>query len=116
MNFFIRQNSNEPSLKMSFINDGKNDLSDFFDELPNYSITFDMFDVNGNPVIMDGECFITETKHRVNFTPTGYVIVYEFKSSDTSVKGVFEGKINIFMGGEKRMILPLAEKLYINVI
>ena len=44
MEFFIRQHSVEPILKMQLVQDGRNDFKDFYDELSNSSIYFSMKD------------------------------------------------------------------------
>ena len=44
MEFFIRQGSTDPILKMRLIDDGKNDKSSFNDLLENSDITFEMVD------------------------------------------------------------------------
>ena len=52
MEFYIRQGSTDPILKMRLIDDGKNDKSSFNDLLESADITFEMSDVKtGEPVI-----------------------------------------------------------------
>jgi hypothetical protein len=116
MEFFIRQGSSDPILKMRMIDDGKNDKSSFNDLLENASITFEMTDVKGNiPSILNATCYITTRNKKYNQTTDEYYITYRFTESQTSEVGKFEGKINISFDNGYKLILPVKEKLYINI-
>jgi hypothetical protein len=122
MEFFIRQGSTDPILKLKLIDDGKNDKSSFNDLLENSTITFEMSDVTtGSPVILNAQCNITLRKKLFNNTTDEYYIVYRFTEEDTSVKGRYEGIITIKFLNElseitNTLIVPIKEKLYINII
>jgi hypothetical protein len=122
MEFFIRQGSNEPILKLKLIDDGKNDLSSFNDRLENSVITFEMSDiVTEAPQVLNGQCLLTNKIQLYNQTTPEYYITYRFSSDDTSVKGKYEGIITIqFLDTNSnpttKLILPINEKLYINVV
>ena len=122
MEFFIRQTSSEPVLKLRLIDDGKNDKSSFNDLLENSSITFEMFDVKtGDHQILNAPCYITTRTKKYNQTTDEYYIVYQFTEVDTSVKGRFEGIVTIqFLDTNQapttKLIVPIKEKLYINVV
>ena len=116
MEFFIRQGSTEPILKMRLIDDGKNDKSSFNDMLENSDITFEMFDVNtGEPVLLNETCNITTRTKLYNQTTDEYYIVFRFTEQQTSEIGKFEGKINVSFDNGNKLILPVKEKLYINI-
>lgn len=121
MEFNIRQGATEPILKMRLIDDGKNDKSSFNDMLENSDIRFEMFDVKtGEPQILNGECQLTNRIKKYDQTTDEYYIVYRFTEEDTSVAGKFEGKIIIqFLDSNQtptsKLIVPLREKLFINV-
>jgi len=122
MDFFIRQGASDPILKMRMIDDGKNDKSSFNEMLENAEITFEMLDVQtGIPYILNGECNLTNRIKKFNYTNDEYYITYRFTEEQTSEIGKFEGKITIqFNDGNgnntTKLILPLREKLFINVI
>jgi hypothetical protein len=121
MEFFIRQGSSDPILKMRMIDDGKNDKSSFNDLLENAEITFDMYDNNtGEPIILAAPCNITTRTKLYNQTTDEYYIVYRFTFGQTANVGKFEGKVNVqfrdvSLNPTNLLILPVKEKLYINI-
>lgn len=122
MEFFIRHTSSEPVLKLRLVDDGKNDKSSFNDLLENSSITFEMFDVKtGDYQVLNAQCNITTRTKKYNQTTDEYYIVYQFTENDTSVKGRFEGIVTIQfldtnLNPTTKLIVPIKEKLYINVV
>ena len=122
MEFFIRQTATDPILKLRLIDDGINDKSYLNDLLENSSITFNMSDVKtGEYQILNDACNLTLRTKKYNQTTDEYYIVYRFKESGTTIKGRFEGVITIqFLDSSSnptnKLILPIKEKLYINVI
>ena len=122
MEFIIRQGASDPILKMRMIDDGKNDKSSFNDLLENATITFEMFDVNtGEPVLLNETCNITTRTKLYHQTTDEYYIIYRFTEEQTSEVGKYEGRITIqFTDGLctqlGKLILPVKEKLYINII
>lgn len=122
MEFFIRQGASDPILKMRLIDDGKNDKSSFNDLLENSDITFEMFDVNtGIYTILNGQCNITTRDKKFENTTDEYYIIYRFTETQTSEIGKYEGKFTIQftdtnMNPTTKLIVPIKEKLYINVI
>jgi hypothetical protein len=118
MEFFIRQGATDPILKMKLIDDGKNDKSSFNDMLESGStITFEMFDVNTNEYsILGSSCLVTTRTKKFNNTTDEYYITHRFTAEHTSVKGRFEGIITITFSDSNILIMPIKEKLFINVI
>lgn len=122
MEFFIRQGASDPILKMRMIDDGKNDKSQFNDLVENAEITFDMIDIKtGNPVIYGAECDLVNRVKKGHYINDEYYITYRFTEEQTTDSGRFEGKITIhFNDGNgnntTKLILPIREKLYINII
>lgn len=122
MNFYIRQGSTEPILKLELVDDGKNDKSSFNDRLLNSTITFDMLETHTQlPVILNEPCLITTRKTKYNNVEPDYYIVYQFTEEDTSIKGKYEGVVNIqFLDEDSlpttKLKVPIMEKLFINVI
>ena len=121
MEFNIRQGATSPLLKLRLVDDGKNDKSSFNDALENSIITFNMYDYKtGEPQVLNGECFITSRTKKYDQTTDEYYIIYKFKEDDTSKIGKFEAMITIdFLNDnqdpDSKLILPLKEKLFINV-
>jgi hypothetical protein len=121
MEFFIRQGATEPILKMRLIDDGKNDKSSFNDLLENSDITFEMSESKTDvPVILNGTCLLTTRTKLYNQTTDEYYITYRFTEEQTSNIGKFEGKIIIqFLDTNgnptTKLILPVKEKLFINI-
>ena len=122
MDFFIRQGASDPILKMRMIDDGKNDKSSFNEMLENAVITFEMSDVKtGAAHILGAECNLTNRTKKYNYTNDEYYITYRFTEEQTAEVGKFEGKISIqFNDGNgnntSKLILPIREKLFINII
>lgn len=121
MEFNIRQGASEPILKLRLVDDGKNDKSSFNDDLENSTITFSMYDYKtGEPQVLNGECFLTTRTKKYDQTTDEYYIIYRFSEEDTSVVGKFEGMVTIqFLDTNQspttKLILPLREKLFINI-
>lgn len=122
MEFFIRQGASDPILKMRLVDDGKNDKSSFNDLLENSDITFEMLDVSsGEYQILGGECLLTTRTKKYHQTTDEYYITYRFTQDNTSIKGRYEGIINIqFLDTNSnptnKLIVPVKEKLYINIV
>jgi len=122
MEFFIRQGATDPILKLRLIDDGKNDKSQFNDLLENSDITFEMFDVVSEEYhILNGNCLLTTRTKKYDQTTDEYYITYRFTEENTSIKGRFEGMVTVqFLDTNSKptnkLILPIKEKLFINVI
>lgn len=117
MNFYIKQGATDPVLKMRLIDDGSNDKSSFNDILENSTITFEMFNVQTNEyVILNGTCYITTRTKKYDQITDEYYIVYRFNKQQTSEMGRYEGKFNITFEDGNVLIVPIKEKLYINIL
>lgn len=121
MEFYIRQGASDPILKMRLIDDGKNDKSSFNDLLENSEITFDMTDSKtGEPIVLSGPCSLTTRTKKYHQTTEEYYIVYRFTEEQTAEIGKYEGKITVqFFDTDAvkttKLILPVKEKLFINI-
>ena len=121
MEFFIRQGASDPILKMSLIDDGKNDKSSFNYLLENCDITLDMYRIeDGEPEILNSECNITTRNKKYDQTTDEYYIVHRFTESQTSNAGKYEGKITVQfldtnLNPTTKLILPIKEKLFITI-
>lgn len=122
MEFFIRQGASDPILKLRLIDDGKNDKSSFNDLLENSDITFDMYEIETEiPVLLNEPCNITTRTKKFQNTTDEYYIIYRFTESQTLEKGRYEGKVTVqFYDTDQnpttKLIVPLREKLFINIV
>lgn len=122
MEFFIRKGATDPILKMRLVDDGRNDKSSLNDLLENADITFDMFEVSTEiPHILAGQCHLTTRTKKYDQTTDEYYITYRFTESQTRESGKFEGVINIQfrdtnLQPTNKLIVPIKEKLFINII
>ena len=117
MNFYIRQGSTEPILKLQLIDDSKNDKTEFNNILESSTLTFEMFNTETNEyIIIDGECYLTHRLGKFNNQSESYFIAYNFTKDQTSKKGIYEGKININYEDGGLLIVPIQEKLFIHII
>lgn len=120
--FFIKQNSTLPILRMDLINDGRNDFKKFHEAIRNCDITFSMTNVDTNVIkIANAKAYVQEregdgcSKH--------YCICYPWKNRDTKEKGTFEGVFTLNFDGtlsseydtypKGELIVPIREKLII---
>jgi len=81
-----------------------------------------MSDVKNNiPVILGAECQLTLRVKKYQSTTDEYYIVYRFTEEQTAEVGKFEGKFTIQFTDENqipttKLIVPIREKLFINII
>lgn len=121
MEFQIRQGSSEPILKLGMIQDGKNDKSSFNEMLENALITFEMVDsITGHYEILNEPCDLALRTKLFNQVTDEYYITYKFTEEQTSKVGKFEGKVIVQfrdtdLNPISKLILPVKEKLYINI-
>jgi hypothetical protein len=69
----------------------------------------------GEPVLLNETCNITTRTKLYNQTTDEYYIVFRFTEQQTSEIGKFEGKVNVSFDNGNKLILPVKEKLYINI-
>ena len=117
MEFFIKQNSELPILKMGVVRDGRTDSWKLFDsDLDNATIRFSMKEEStGIPKIVMNNAFITEKLLDNPDAPTEYYIYYKWTLRDTRRKGRFIGEFSI-INSMGELIAPIRENLYINII
>ena len=122
--FYIKQYSQLPQLRMELIEDGRNDFWKFHDCVQNADITFTMKNMNtGLYKILNAPCYVKLKEN--NGCTEQYVICYDWKKRDTAESGLYEGTFDITFGddiksdvttypsGLQRM--PIREKLMINI-
>jgi hypothetical protein len=122
MEFFIRKGATDPLLKLRLVDDGRNDKSSLNDLLENADIRFDMINMETEiPEILGGECILTTRTKNYDQTTEEYYITYRFTSEQTKEVGKFEGIVNVQfrdtdLEPTNKLIVPIKEKLYINII
>lgn len=122
MEFFIRKGATDPILKLRLVDDGRNDKSSLNDLLENADIRFDMVAVGSEiPHILNAQCYLTTRTKKYDQTTDEYYITYRFTESQTRESGKFEGVINIQfrdtnLQPTNKLIIPIKERLFINII
>lgn len=116
MDFFIRKNSTLPLLKIQVVKDGRSDYNNFMDYIEQSAIFFTMVDVEtGIPRIVSRPAgFVTKTGLNPNASPE-YYVYYQFSSNETKKPGRYEGQFLFRNEDEGTLILPIREKLFINI-
>ena len=117
MEFFIKQGSEQPILKMAAVRDGRTNSWQIFDEeLDNATIRFSMKEEStGIPKILMGNAYIVEKTAVEVDTTKEYYIYYKWNERDTRRAGRFIGEFSI-INSMGELIAPIRENLYINII
>ena len=115
MEFFIRQNSSLPIVKVQIIKDGRVDFREF-DNLTNTStITFSMWDEDTERYYIVNKPAQTMVKETTGDSPeVEYYVYYQLSSHETRKPGRYIGEFKI-SNEQGEIILPLRKKLFINV-
>lgn len=111
MNFFIRQHSNLPVLKVQLFKDSRNNFREFANDLLEATITFSMIDeITGIYVIVDQPAYLEEN---VGY-PSEYFIVYQFTKKQTKKTGGYIGQFKV-KNNQGEILVPVREILQINI-
>ena len=116
MEFFIGKNTTLPLLKMQIVKTGQDsDFQDFMNMIEKSTIYFSMVDIaTGIPkIISESGGFVSKTFLEPNALGE-YYIYYKFTKKDTNTIGRYEGQF-VLISDEGKLIVPIREKLYINV-
>ncbi len=116
MEFYIAQNSTLPVLKMELDYNGKSSMEEFNSIIENSSIFFSMKNVvDGNYQILNKKAGFTNKVFIEPNSKVEYYIYYKFNLRDTNKVGRYEGEF-VFINDDGTLILPIKEKLYINIV
>lgn len=117
MEFFIKQNTNLPILKMMVVKDGRTNAWKVFNEdLDNATIRFSMKEeATGIPKILMNNAYIVQKTKNNPDSNTEYYIYYKWTDRDTKRKGRFVGEFSV-INSMGELIAPIREQLYINII
>jgi hypothetical protein len=115
MEFYIKKNATLPVLKMQVVKDGRSDYNKMMEMIEESSIFFSMVDTEtGIPRIVTRPAgFVEKTLMDPN-AEYEYYVYYQFTSNDTRKVGRYEGQF-LLRNSDGTLILPIREKLYINV-
>lgn len=115
MEFFIKQNTTLPLLKMQIVKDGKTDYKYICDIIEKSSIYFSMIDdATGIPkIISAGAGFVNKVFIETNSQPE-YYLYYLFTKNDTNRSGRFRGEFTL-LSDEGTLVVPISDNLYINI-
>lgn len=123
MDFYIKQGSLLPILRMDLIEDGRHDYNKFFELLENSKITFTM--VNKET----GVTKVAKAPAYIKLREDGgcvdqYCICFDWRKHDTKEAGTYVGQFNIDFGEVKNdeydypkgnLIVPIREDLIITI-
>lgn len=124
MDFYIKQGSLLPILRMDLIEDGRHDYNKFHELLENSNITFTM--VNKET----GVTKIAKAPAYIKLREDGgcvdqYCICFDWRKHDTKEAGTYIGQFNIDFGEVKNdeydypkgnLICPIREQLIITIL
>ena len=115
MEFYIKKNATLPLIKLQVVKDGRSEYDNFMKLIEVSALFFSMVDVEtGIPKITSRPAgFVEKTFIEPNAEPE-YYIYYQFTNRDTSKVGRYEGQF-MLRSDDGTLILPIREKLYINV-
>jgi hypothetical protein len=115
MEFFIKQNTDLPLLKMQIVKDGKQDYKYICDLIERSAIYFSMIDdATGNPKIINSSAgFVNKVFIEPNSDPE-YYLYYRFNQNETNRIGRYKGEFTL-ISDEGTLIVPIADNLYITI-
>jgi len=115
MEFYIKQNSTLPILKMEIIKDGRSDfnLNSFLSGSSTFLIS--LYDKSNDKFsFASKECFVTSEYSEFEGKDL-YYLNYQFTNKDTLKTGRYEVQVSI-TSEQGVILLPLQEKYYVNVL
>jgi len=121
--WYLNQNSLNPSIRLELINDGRHDYRKAFEALQNCSITFTMINrESGVTKIAKAPAYIK--KKETGGCVEEYVICYDWRKRDVNEAGNYIGYFDIEFGEIKNdeytypsgnLIVPIREQLMITI-
>jgi hypothetical protein len=115
MEFYIKQNSTLPILKMEIIKDGRSDfnLNSFLSGSSTFLIS--IYDKSNDKFLFASkECFVTSEYSDFEGKDL-YYLNYQFTNKDTLKTGRYEVQVSI-LSDQGVILLPLQEKYYVNIL
>jgi len=117
MEFYIKKDSVNPILLLDIVNDGRSEsYKNLNSILDNSTIRFSMKrESDGIQKIFMNNSHITDKIQKNPDAPKEYYIYYKWDEKDTNQKGRYVGEFSI-LTEEGELIVPIREKLYINIV
>jgi hypothetical protein len=115
MEFTIGQNSTLPLLKLQVVKDGISDYESMMNFIETSSIFFSMTNIETGVLKINAKAasFVEKLELNPNASPE-YYVYYKFTPQDTNKVGRYEGQF-VFINETGTLVLPIREKLYINI-
>jgi hypothetical protein len=115
MEFYIKKNATLPILKLQVVKNGRLDYNNFMSLMEQSAFFFSMTDVETGvgKIVSRPAGFVEKTNVDPNADPE-YYLYYQFQNRDTNRVGRYEGQF-MLRNSDGVLILPIREKLYINV-
>ena len=115
MEFYIKKNATLPLLKLQVVKNGRLDYNNFMSLIEQSALFFSMVDIEtGVPKIVSRPAGFVEKTNVDPNADTEYYLYYQFQNRDTNRVGRYEGQF-MLRSNDGVLILPIREKLYINV-
>ena len=115
MEFFIKKGATLPLLKINVIKDGRSDYNRSMKFLSETDVFFSMVDTETNiPRITTRPAGLMSKIAPLTASTSDYYVYYQFTPNDTRKVGRYEGQF-LLRNSDGTLILPIREKLYINV-
>lgn len=116
MEFNIKKNGTLPLLKMQVVDDGRGEFDSFMSFIETSSLYFSMIDVETGSykIHLEPAGFVEKTQIEPN-AKVEYYLYYKFPKKYTNKVGRYEGEF-VLKNTDGTLVLPIREKLYINVI
>ena len=119
MDFFIKRNSNLPTMTMELVEHGfMQDFTEFYNRIQNATVTFTMEDYESCiPKIKCSPAQVLERETYMENCPSKFYVAYTFTQRQTSKKGKYKGTFEItFLDNNEKLVVPIKEELIIHVI
>lgn len=121
MDFFINNNATLPILKMELIQDGRYDMSEFFNKLQNSDIYFNMYRIDDGVKIIGKKLTSAISKETCfdqdECISDEYYLTYTFTERDTKTPGIYVANFSLtFLDGSGTLIVPIREELRVNIL
>jgi surface protein len=115
MEFFIKKNATLPLLKLQVVKNGRLDYNNFMSLIEQSALFFSMVDIETGveKIVSRPAGFVEKTNVDPN-AEKEYYLYYQFQNRDTNRVGRYEGQF-MLRSSDGVLILPIREKLYINV-
>jgi hypothetical protein len=115
MEFFIKQNATLPALKLQIVNNGRYDFDKLMNLFQVSNIYFYLIDANtGIKIVANSKADIISNVPYEG-ADTEYFVYYKFNSRTTKKPGRYIAQFSI-NSNQGDLILPIKDKLYINIV